>query len=182
MNESIVHQDCDVEYRDIPGLIGYRAGSDGTIWSKWKRGAGGLGCEWREIKANSKSGVYRMFFAAAAGTGIGKRQMRLVHRAVLEAFHGECPDGYQACHNNGNPKDNRACNLRWDTSLNNHADRREHGTIVMGEDNHLSKLTEKQVSYIKRSCEGPRQMARDFGVVPNTIYNILKGRTWKHVT
>jgi hypothetical protein len=51
-----------------------------------------------------------------------------VHRLVLEAFVGPCPPGMEACHNNGIRDDNRLENLRWDTRVNNHADKHKHGT------------------------------------------------------
>ena len=38
-----------------------------------------------------------------------------VHRLVLLAFAGPCPDGMEALHLNGNPRDNRLRNLRWGT-------------------------------------------------------------------
>lgn len=50
------------------------------------------------------------------------------HRAVLEAFVGPCPSGMEACHNNGDPSDNRLVNLRWDTRSNNTLDAVRHGT------------------------------------------------------
>lgn len=46
-----------------------------------------------------------------------------VHRLVLEAFVGPCPDGMEACHGNDVPGDNRLENLRWDTKRANHADK-----------------------------------------------------------
>lgn len=49
-----------------------------------------------------------------------------VHRLVLEAFVGPCPDGMEACHNNGVQDDNRVENLRWDTHLSNIIDRDTH--------------------------------------------------------
>lgn len=55
------------------------------------------------------------------------KQVRFVHRLVLEGFVGACPLGMQCCHNNGNPTDNRLINLRWDTSSANHLDRLVHG-------------------------------------------------------
>lgn len=45
-----------------------------------------------------------------------------VHRLVLESFVGPCPDGMEACHNNGNGFDNRIENLRWDTHESNMRD------------------------------------------------------------
>ena len=51
-----------------------------------------------------------------------------VHRLVLEAWVGPCPDGYECCHNDGDFRNNTVSNLRWDTRSNNGRDKREHGT------------------------------------------------------
>jgi HNH endonuclease len=52
-----------------------------------------------------------------------------VHRVVCEAFHGEPPTlKHQANHLNGIRDDNRAVNLRWDTSSDNH----KHAYNVLG--------------------------------------------------
>lgn len=57
-----------------------------------------------------------------------------VHRLVLAAFTGPAPEGTQACHNDGDPANNAAANLRWDSASANARDRRRHGT-----DHHASK-------------------------------------------
>lgn len=51
-----------------------------------------------------------------------------VHRLVLMAFVGPCPEGMEACHNDGDPINNRLDNLRWDTHSSNMYDRVKHGT------------------------------------------------------
>lgn len=51
-----------------------------------------------------------------------------IHRLVLEAFVGPCPPGMECCHNDGNYRNNRVENLRWDTHAANMADKRSHGT------------------------------------------------------
>lgn len=56
-----------------------------------------------------------------------KQTARKVHRLVLEAFVGPCPDGMEACHNDDNPFNNHLRNLRWDTHQSNCADRSEIG-------------------------------------------------------
>lgn len=58
----------------------------------------------------------------------GERRNEYVHRLVLESFVGPCPDGMQACHNNGNPSDSRLENLRWDSPSSNMLDKQVHGT------------------------------------------------------
>lgn len=52
-----------------------------------------------------------------------------VHRLVMLAFVGPCPDGMEVCHNNGNPADNRLENLRYDTHQANMLERNDHGTM-----------------------------------------------------
>lgn len=56
----------------------------------------------------------------------GKRTDKLVHRLVLETFIGPCPEGHEACHNDGNPSNNVLSNLRWGTKKSNALDREEH--------------------------------------------------------
>lgn len=45
-----------------------------------------------------------------------------VHKLILEAFVGQRPDGFEACHGDGDPGNNALANLRWDTSSANKAD------------------------------------------------------------
>ena len=52
----------------------------------------------------------------------GQRKSVRVHRLVLLAFVGPCPDGMEACHANDTPADNRLSNLRWDTPSANQYD------------------------------------------------------------
>ena len=56
----------------------------------------------------------------------GRVRTHRVHLLVLEAFAGPRPDGFEACHNNGNRADSRLVNLRWDTSSENHLDKSRH--------------------------------------------------------
>lgn len=60
--------------------------------------------------------------------GSGASRTRQVHILVLEAFAGPRPEGYEACHNNSVPTDNRRQNLRWDTRSENQRDRVRHRT------------------------------------------------------
>jgi hypothetical protein len=59
---------------------------------------------------------------------LGRRNTRMVHTLVLEAFVGPRPPGKEACHGNGQPGDNRLSNLRWGTRSENIADAVRHGT------------------------------------------------------
>lgn len=57
----------------------------------------------------------------------GVKKLHSVHRLVLSAHVGTCPDGMEACHNNGIKTDNRVENLRWDTHSENILDSVRHG-------------------------------------------------------
>jgi len=55
-----------------------------------------------------------------------------------------------ACHNNGDPGDNRLENLRWDTYSANALDKRKHGTVVRGSKAVHAKLHPEDVHDIRR--------------------------------
>jgi hypothetical protein len=114
----------------------------------------------------------------------GKRKSKRIHVLVLEYFVGGKPDpAMEGCHNDGNPLNNHADNLRWDTSSGNKSDRLDHGTDQLGIKNHQAKLTEDEVKYIR---DNPRrftqtQLARKFKVSRATIQDIIYIKTWKHL-
>lgn len=58
----------------------------------------------------------------------GDARQEYVYRLVLLAFVGPPAPGQEACHNNGDPTDDRLSNLRWDTRRENTLDRVRHGT------------------------------------------------------
>lgn len=61
----------------------------------------------------------------------GRMRSLLVHRLVLMAFIGPCPDGMEACHWNDDPGDNRLENLRWASRRDNNLDRVRNGIHPM---------------------------------------------------
>ena len=63
-----------------------------------------------------------------------QRKELKVHRLVLAAFVGPCPDGMEGCHDDGDPSNNRLDNLRWDTRSGNIAD-----TLTQGTHHHAQK-------------------------------------------
>lgn len=114
-----------------------------------------------------------------------KTSQRYVHRILLEAFVGPCPEGCEALHINGNPLDNRLENLRWGTRKENVADAIRHGTAAIGHRNAQSKLSPVDLLSIKRLREKrvpTREIAERFDVTPETISNALAGRTYKGET
>ncbi|MBC8726059.1 hypothetical protein F6X37_32345 [Paraburkholderia sp. 31.1] len=57
----------------------------------------------------------------------GAKYPRVVHQLVLEAFVGPRPAGAEGCHGDGDPTNNAASNLRWDSHSANMHDRVAHG-------------------------------------------------------
>jgi hypothetical protein len=114
----------------------------------------------------------------------GKKYIRRLGPVILEAFAGPKPEGMEACHIDGDPLNNAASNLRWDTHQNNCRDKWKHQTIANGERNGNSKLKPSDVAAIKAGLsrgEVPQDLADRFGVSHVTIGHIRNGKTWKHV-
>ena len=111
----------------------------------------------------------------------GSKANRRVHTLVLEAFVGPRPQGHEACHNDGNPINNRLENLRWDTKSANQVDRLAHGTHNRGSRHSMSKLTEEEVCAV-RSLIGKgltqAEIGTLFGVSEATVSCIKSGHRW----
>jgi hypothetical protein len=104
---------------------------------------------------------------------------------ILESFMGLCPEGMEACHNDGNRTNNRLLNLRWDTPKGNCADRKKHGTNPAGERNPKAKLTEFDVLEIVELIElgyTKASISRVFRVSESAILSIAKGINWAYIT
>lgn len=117
---------------------------------------------------------------------IGGMRYQSVSRAMCILAHGNPPTPtHQAAHRCGrfhlgcvNPR-----HLRWATPYENQHDRVEHGTVMDGELNPSSKLTEADVWEIKYGkflgiTDG--RVATALGVSRATIWNVRSGRTWRN--
>jgi hypothetical protein len=112
----------------------------------------------------------------------GKETLASVHRLVLEAFAGSCPKGMEACHNDGDPQNNRLENLRWDTEKNNQSDRNKHGTSLtgrkfgVGNSWKLDKKVQEMLAAWGTGKYTKSEVARMFGVSYQTIHYHIKKR------
>ncbi len=155
------------------GYPKYRVGSDGSVWSR-KHG------DWRKMSPGNATGEY-------LNVGLckkGRPKSYYVHRLVLEAFVGPCPEEMEACHNDGNRKNNCLANLRWDSRLGNHADRRIHGTLPQGEKNQGAKITADDVVQIRQEHAGGKmqvQLQKDWKLSRSQISKIVSGKSWPHI-
>lgn len=107
----------------------------------------------------------------------GKKINLSVHRSVLAAFVGPCPDGMEGCHTDGDATNNRVENLRWDTHRANNGDRKLHGRYPVGAAHPMAKLSIKQVRTI-RAAISHVEAARETGLSYQHVWRIRNGLTW----
>lgn len=140
-------------------LSGYVMGSECWIWRN----------------ANVKSGY-----------GIFNYQGKLksAHRYSYEFYKEKIPEGMDVCHT----CDNRRCvnpdHLFLGTRSDNMQDCIKKERFDVGEKHYAHKVTEKEVLEIREKYERGYQynwLAREYGISQETIYDIVKRRTWKHV-
>lgn len=169
-------QGIEIEYADVLGFPGYRVGTDGSVWSSRRRAVAGATVWIKMAPHPRRDDRLRVYLRRD-----GRRFLRAVHRLVLESFVGPRPDGKECCHNNGDHRDNRLLNLRWDTPAANALDKIRHGTTARGEENYGAKFSDDLVANIRAMVRaGARQcdLARQLGVRRTTINDIVRGRSW----
>ena len=115
-----------------------------------------------------------------------------VHRAVAEAFLGQCPNGYVVNHKDGNKHNNRVENLEYVTPSENNQHALDNGLrhpadmsqyAVREEQHYMAQITKDIVCKILRTRDdtgfGCRKIAKIFGLNRGLVNGILTGRTWK---
>lgn len=175
------------EWRNVPGFEGYQISDRGRMRSRkahWPNRPDRLCQRWHTLKLRQDQKGYPSVILYSGS----KRYPRRVHRLVLEAFVGSRPDGYVACHNNGDKTDNRPANLRWDTPQSNVEDGKRHGAwskprrpwqLLQGR-----KLNADQVKEIRKlHRRGIKQtdIAQRFSISSRHVNDVIHRRVWKHV-
>ncbi len=113
------------------------------------------------------------------------RTTRLVHRLVAMAWLGECPDGMQVNHKNGDKADNRIENLEYVSPSENIQHSFRIGLSRRGEDHRDNKLNMAQVRRIRTLYDAGKTqaaLANQYGVNLSTIGKIVRGERWKWLT
>lgn len=126
--------------------------------------------------------------------GLGRKHVgsSYVHRLVLTAHVGSCPEGMEACHADGNPTNNDVRNLRWDTRANNIRDNIKNGVIMhppetvrRGERHPMAKTTEATVRKARRLYATGKYtkagLARRLSMSEGRLSAIVDRYSWKHV-
>lgn len=159
----------------IPDYPGYYADIDGEIYSDRN---GTL----RALPKRLHNGYYRV--NVRDGGHPVKQHVMYIHTLVLKAFVGKRPEQYVCRHLNGNPLDNRLCNICWGTPKENAQDSIRHGTAVClrhGEKAVASKLTLDDVLEIRKMyAEGrlQKEIASVFSISQHHVSDIIHGKTW----
>ncbi len=172
---------AQIEYREHPDFPGYRVGSDGTIWSRWKKGGRinreGLRDEWKPIRPGPSG--KRHYLAVFLKWRGNRRQVSIkVHRLVLECFVGVRPHKWEGRHLDGNINNNSLTNVCWGTCEENAADRRRHRT-------QQSKITADQAREVLKLANEAKlsqpQIAAMFGITQTAVSLIKRRKNWKHI-
>lgn len=97
-----------------------------------------------------------------------------VHQLIMLTFVGPTPNGQEIRHKNGNPKDNRLCNLEFGTRTDNILD-------VYYQGKRWRKLNIKEVREIRSGLSigvSGAELARMYNVSQNCISKIKHGGTY----
>lgn len=172
-------------WRAVPGFEGwYEISHRGFVRSLDRRV--------RNLRARSGTGLKRgkvLSPAAHSRTGHlyvhlcrnGKRELRYVHRLVLEAFAEPRPLGMDALHGPAGVRVNWwPENLYWGTPGRNHGiDRHRDGTMT-----HAKLTPELVILCRQRRAAGEEYavLSLDYGVGWMTVRDAVVGKTWPHVS
>lgn len=171
----------------IPGQVrtlgrypGYVFTSLGEVWSSWN--ASRRPCmtmiyyRLRPRKADNDHLTVKV-----------RKETQWLHRLILEAFKGPCPEGLECRHRDGNPANNRPSNLFWGTRSENIRDRIRHGKSAnwSGSKHGEVKLDDdkaRAIYMLRARGVTLKEIARKFGVSTATVWSVSKGRTWGRAT
>lgn len=162
----------------------YEIFEDGTVIALGRIGSRGYIVKSRILKPRlNNSGYLRVSLNLT-----GKNKFYFVHRLVAGCFVENILNKEQVNHKDGNKRNNHYSNLEWTTRSENNIHAFKLGLhkpkYYYGETSHFHKLTAKDIEYIKSVHKpynhefGTKALAKKFNVNPQTITDIIHGRTW----
>lgn len=125
-------------------------------------------------------------FARCRTRGYGRAKLNGVkmnaHRAVLVLSTNEDPPDKVAAHGEcHNPLCVNPLHLTWATPRENQRDRIRDGTKSLGSRHGCAKLNESQIPAIRNDPRILKEIAADYGVTLQAIYNVKIRKTWRCV-
>jgi hypothetical protein len=161
-----------ITIKEIPGWEGlYGAGDDGEVYS--------LRTGFPKRLRASVSGGYKRVSLCKCGS----QHMMTVHEAVCRAFYGSPSflklrtTNSEVRHLDGNSLNNTPQNLDWGTPSQNWDDRKCAGRGIH-EQHHNAKLSMSIARDMRASGKTAWALAKEYGVSPKTVRNVLRGLTW----
>ena len=158
----------------IPGWQGFYEASDlGRIRSvprKWCKG---------QIR---KAALMPRGYLVVALCRPGYQKQCYVHQLILLTFLHACPEGMEVRHWDGNPANNRLCNLVYGTHADNMEDKIRHGTVPAGAAHSCAVLTDAEVAAMRAAWstgERVADLAERFQVSHATACRIVKGNAYR---
>lgn len=150
-----------------------RTNTESDFWSNLKKTSNGC---WEWIRSRSPKGYGKTYWK-----GMEWRAHRLAHFLTT----GEKPP--LVCHSCDNPPCCNPAHLWAGTYRENNSDRakKKRSSRPQGEKHPHSKLTEAQVLQIRkeRAAGKPRNLlAKEYGIHPVTVTDIVARRRWKHLS
>lgn len=173
-----------VEWKPVVGFESrYEVSSDGRVRSKdmvvGAKGGKTAVRKGRQLAQSIKRpSPYRQVTLTARD---GTRVSALVHCVVAEAFIGPRPEGLQVAHDDGDPSNNSAENLRYCTAKENYLDSVFHGKRPRGSRHPTAKIDDDTALKIKTETGRRKDIAARFGVTLSLVNQIKSGRTWRHI-
>ena len=167
-------------WKDIPDNLGFQASDLGRVRTCWvfnrKRGYR-MTDTWQIRRIYERGEGYKHVRLAL-------QKNILLHRVILTTFVGPM-SGHKinAAHLNGDPSDNRLCNLAWVTARENNRQKKLHGREPFGELRPNAKLTYDKAMQIRVLVSGGmrhRKAASLFGVSIGIVRHIIRGVTYLH--
>lgn len=167
------------EWRPVPGLEDrYEVSNLGRVRSLSRYRAHYAG---KILSVHTTTRGYLSVSLRAPG---GRRRGMSIHRLVMAAFVGPCPEGHQVAHGNGIRTDNRLENLRYATPSSNIDDRHRHGRTARGSRCGSARLDEaaaRSILRLQASGMSAAEVAHLACVNASTVQAIWDGENWRHV-
>lgn len=163
-------------WKDIPNFDGYQASDLGRIRAYWKRGwtnRGSVRLATDDPRVIDPTVSSRGYLVVRIFDNKGKNRTKQVHRLVIEAFLGPCPDKHEGCHRDGDRLNPRLKNLYWGTRKQNSLDTVRHGR------NKKSVLTAYQIDEaisLKAAGATTIELSEKYGVRQCTVSQMLLNR------
>lgn len=176
--------------KPIPGYPNYEADTEGNIYSvdrvvEYVYGDTGI-----IVKRPYKGAIMiprknRFGYLSLSLCHGGIKKSELVHRLVAYTFLIQLDDKNQINHIDGDKCNNRMDNLEWCNSKENNVHRSSVLKRGCGVAQVHAKLTDDAVRHIRQQAVlgiSNKELADAYDMHPKTIWDVVRGATWKHVT